>query len=191
MDLASLDWRRYQREIEQERLRMSSRLIEIAIEDRKHTVELQVKYLTGLREVATPEEARELDVQLENLRAQMSKIDADLAARADIEKAEPVPDLRGEEPGIDPSATTQTSEAINYGLLFTQVLEKRRRPSESKTAVFQDWLLEHRDLSRTQVTDYLAGRTDGRVGKDKCKAIEAAILASAEGLGLTTRINSD
>jgi hypothetical protein len=191
MDLASLDWRRYQWEIEQERLRMSSRSIEIAIEDVKHTLELELKYLAGLREVATPEEASDLDVQMESLRAQLSKIDAELAARIDIEKAELGPGPLGEEPEIDPGATTQTSEAINYVLLFSQVLEKRRRPSESKTVVLKDWLQEHRDLCRTQVTDYLAGRTDGRVGKDKCRAIEVAILASAEALGLTTRINSD
>jgi hypothetical protein len=191
MDLASLDWRKYQRDIERERLRMSSRLIKIAIEDRKHTVELELKYLTGLREVATPEEACELDVQLESLRVQLSKIDADLAARVDREKAELGSGPRGEEPGLDPSATRQTSEPINYVLMLRQVLEKRKRPNESKTAVFNDWLEEHRDLSRTQVTDYLGGRADGRVGKEKCRAIEAAILESAEALGLATRINSD
>jgi len=191
MDLASLDWRRYQREIEQERLRINSRPIEIAIEDVKHTLELELNYLAGLREVATPEEACELDVQMESLRAQLSKIDAELAARIDSEKAELRLGPRGEVPEIDPGATTQTSEAINYVLLFSQVLEKRRRPSESKTAVLKDWLQEHRDLCRTQVTDYLAGRTDGRVGKNKCRAIEVAILASAEALGLTTRIDSD
>lgn len=191
MDLASLDWRRYQRDIEQERLRMSSRLIEIAMEDRKHTVELELKYLTGLREVATPEEACELDVQLESLRVQMSKIDADLAARVDREKAELGSGPRGEEPGLSPSATRQTSEPINYGLLLRQVFEKRKRPGESQAAVLKDWLQEHHDLSRTQVTDYMGGRTVGRVGKEKCRAIEAAILESAEALGLTTRINSD
>jgi|ERR1017187_1393232 hypothetical protein len=72
----------------------------------------------------------------------------------------------------------------HYVLLFGRVLEKRMVNGQCKTAVFGTWLRENRTLCRTQVTDYLAGRIQGKVGTEKRLAIEGAITASAKKDGL-------
>ena len=143
-----------------------------------------------MREVGTPEETREMDEQLERLKAHLNRIDAEPSARAAEEQVKPG-DLQREAPGAESCGTTGQNEATDYVLLFNRVLEKSRQSGESKTSAFKTWLKEHRGLARTQVTDYLAGRIKGRVGDSKRKAIEAAILASAARLGLTTRTSSD
>jgi hypothetical protein len=191
MDLESLDWRRYRWEIEQERLRMDSRPIEIAIEDVKHTFELELKYLAGLRDVATPEEACELDVQLERLRAQLARINIELATRADAEEVDPLMDLPHGESTAESGATTPENAAIEYSALFKQVLEKRNEHGESKENLQAAWLNENPTISRTQLTDYLGGRIKGRVSASKCAAIQDAILASAATLGLTAPTRSE
>ena len=53
------------------------------------------------------------------------------------------------------------------------------------------WLAENRSISRTAATDYMAGRIKGKISPTKRDEIEAAIIASAERLGLATRTNSD
>jgi hypothetical protein len=192
VDQESLDRRSYERSIQQELERMNSRPIESsAIQNAKSILEGNLKELTRFREVATPEEARELDVELEQLRSRLTEIDAELAARPDEEIVEPGPDSRHEARVQGPSATTILSEAINYRRLFEQVLEKRKQNGEKKTELLAVWLKEHADLRRTPVTDYLGGRVKGRVSSEKCEAIEAAILESATKLGLTTRTSSD
>ncbi len=47
------------------------------------------------------------------------------------------------------------------------------------------WVKDNKGLCRTQVTDYRAGRISRRVSLEKRKAIEKAIVASAEQLGLS------
>lgn len=115
------------------------------------------------------------------------RVFAELAARTENEKVELGPDLRTKAPAPEPSATALQSKSITYVLLLRQVLERRNQSGESKMAVLESWVSEHRELSRTQVTDYLAGRIKGRVSAKKCEKIEAAILASTEKLKSATR----
>jgi hypothetical protein len=181
------------RSIGQELERINSRPIELSvIKNAKSFLEAKLKYLAGLQEIATPEEAHELDAEAARLRAQLDKMDAELAARADEEEAKPgIPLARNEVLGSESSATTVERKTTDYVLLFNQVLERSKRSGESATAALEGWLNENRGLCRTQVTDYRAGRIKGRVSASKCKAIEAAIRASAQELGLPTRTDSD
>jgi hypothetical protein len=191
-DLESLDKRSFERSIVQELARINSRPVELsAIENAKSALESELKYLTGLREVATPKEASELDAHITRRRTQLAKIRKKLAAHADREKVDPKADLPSEMRGAESSATTIQDGGIDYVRLFNQVLERGMQSGESQKVVLADFLKEHPGISRTQVTDYRAGRTQGRVSPGKCRTIEAAILASAARLGLTTRTSSD
>jgi len=190
MDLKSLDRLHFQRSIQQEIERITSLPIELsAIENAKSILEGKLKDLTSYRDVATPEEGCELDAEIERLNSRLTKISAELAGRIAEERVAPGSDSRSE---AQVEETTQLhSEGANYVFLLKQVLEKGKKNGESKKALLEGWLKENRGLSRTQVTDYVAGNVKGRVSDSKCKAIEAAILTSATELGLVTRTNSD
>ena len=89
------------------------------------------------------------------------------------------------------SATGQVSRGIyvdkrhkRFVSLFEEIIGLRRGPGQPKTSVQEDWLEENHGLSRTQLTDYLGGRIAGRVSAKKRNAIEKAISASAQRLGL-------
>lgn len=180
LDLASLDKRRFHRAIEQYAEELHSRPVEASIiANAKLMLEHELKDLASLRDVATPEEARELDLRMERMRVRIGQLEKELA---------PLPD----QPLASKSAQTASQfQTTDYVSLLEKVLEQRGGAGEAKTKILALWLSEHPGLSRTQVTDYLAGRIERRVSAAKCKAIEDAILASAHQLGLTTRSDSD
>jgi hypothetical protein len=62
-----------------------------------------------------------------------------------------------------------------YVVLFDKVLKKQN---------FDSWLKDHKGLSRTQVTDYRAGRIRKKISPAKRSDIETAIRQSAKRLGL-------
>jgi hypothetical protein len=189
MDLESLDRRTFQRAIEKEVERMNSLPIHISVvKSAKSALEQKLKYFAGLREVATPEEAGEIDAEMTRLSNHLTKIDAELAARADEDTVDPstLPDKA-------PEAVTASREArvAECTALFAQVLDLLNKNGESKSALQSTWLEENPGISRTQLTDYLGGRIKGRVSAPKCTEIERAILASAAALGLKTSSRSD
>jgi len=191
MDWEALDRRscaRFGQEVE----RMKARSRELFNFTASRTIlTSQLNYLADLRVDATPDEAREIDARVEDLQARLTRMDAEALARADNDEVEASPDLRIEASGAESEAVSRQCEPVDYILLFHLIVEKLKQHGENKTAVLGDWLREHPRLSRTQLTDYLGGRIKGRVSASLCKDIEAAILASATKLGLTTGTNSD
>jgi hypothetical protein len=182
MNLESLDRRLAARAIEDDLLRSNSRPVHISlVESTKSTLEAQLSFLASLRGVATPEQAAELEEEIRGKRAHLEKICAELADRNAAGRADQA-DLGGE---------IYHAPTITWKDLFDQVLEKKRIHGESKKALLEDWLKKHPGLSRTQVYDFLAGKTDGRISVSKRGEIQTAIRTSAEQLGLPTRTNSD
>jgi hypothetical protein len=188
MDLRSLDQRSFERSIQRYVEAIYSRPIcSSVLRYGKAIAESRLKELVTLREVAFQEELCELDLETARLRSKLIEIDAELAARADAERVDPV--AQNEDRNSAPPLAN--SQVIDHRLLLDRVLERRMQNGERKTWALAAWLQEHRGLCRTQVTDYRAGRITGRVSATKRAAIEAAILASAEKLGLKPRTNSD
>ncbi len=192
MDLEALNRRRCARLIGQEVERMKARSVELFnFEASRSILTSELNFLAELRVEATPEEARELDAKVEGLQARLTRINAEALARADNDEVEASPDSPIEASGAESDAAAPPNEVAEYKRLFDQVLDRRTQHGENKTAVFEDWLREQTGIHRTQVRDYLAGNIKGHVSPKKCKVIEAAILASAAKLGLTTRTSSD
>jgi hypothetical protein len=93
MDLVSLDRRSYARAIEPEVERLRSLPIRLSvIVNAKSILESQLNFLSGLREVATPEQACQLDAEIARKRAHLTRIDAELASRSGEEQVEPMRD---------------------------------------------------------------------------------------------------
>jgi hypothetical protein len=90
-----------------------------------------------------------------------------------------------ESPRAEPAAVPSASG--KWAALLGQVLERYRKPGATAESALTEWLAsEGKGLSRTQVTDYCAGRIKNRVSKEKCAAIENAVQASARKLGLNS-----
>jgi len=112
------------------------------------------------------------------------------AGRLELEKA---PRTGGSDATVD-AGDGAKGKSRNFGdekhkrcaLLFERVLAKRKVSSESKTATLEAWVTEN-GLNRTQVTDYLAGRIKGRIGPERRREIETAIMASAKKLGIRAK----
>jgi hypothetical protein len=191
MDLESLDRRSFERSIEQEVERIKARPINLSvIANAKSTLESELKYLAQLREVATPEEIRELDSKRRRLGAKLARIAAELAARNNEQEVEAGASDVGSEAQVESRVTELRSKAINYVPLFNEVLANRRQNDQSLETVLQNWLEENK-LSRTTVTDYRAGKAKGYVSPRMRRKIEGAIIRSAKKLGLPTPTDAD
>jgi hypothetical protein len=162
--------------------RTNSRPVHISlVENAKCILEAQLSELASYYAVTSPEEAADLDAEIERKKAHLERIRAELASRAAAERVD----------SAESDGASRPVPTITWKDLFDQVLEKRKQNGESKTALLDLWLGEHPGLSRTQVTDFLAGRIKGRVSGNKLEKIQTAIRNSAQQLGLPTQTTSE